>query len=185
MTLTPDDVLLETEEGLEKSYEHLRKEFRSMRTGRANPGLIENIKVEYYGSDTPLKQLANIGVPDPTQLLIKPYDASMVGKIEKAILKSDIGITPNSDGKVVRLSIPPLSEERRKKLVQLAKKAAEASKVAMRNQRRDANKQIPKIDSLPEDSQKQLKGEIQDLLKSYEGKVDELVGAKTAELMEI
>ncbi len=185
MSLTPDDILLEAEENMEKSIDHYRRELRSMRTGRANPGLVENVKVEYYGTETPLKQLANIGVPDPTQLLIKPYDASAVSNIEKAILKSDIGITPNTDGKVVRLSIPPLSEERRKKLVSLAKKAAEATKVSMRNHRRDANKQIPKVDSLPEDEQKTLKDEIQELLKGFETKVDDMLKKKTDELMEI
>lgn len=185
MTTTPDELLLSTEEKLESSLDHLKREFRSMRTGRANPGLVENVKVEYYGTQTPLRQLANIGVPDPTQLVIKPYDATAVGAIEKAILKSDIGITPNNDGKVIRLTIPPLSEDRRKKLVQMAKKAAEATKVSMRNVRRDSNRVIDKLEGLPEDHLKKLKDDVQELLKKYEAQVDQALDAKTAELLEI
>lgn len=183
--LTSDDLLLETEQHLEKSLDHVKQEFRTMRTGRAHPGLVETIRVDYYGTPTPIRQLANIMIPEPQQIMIRPFDVSAASLIEKAIHASDLGISPQSDGKIVRLTIPPLSEERRKKLVQMAKKAAEAAKVSMRNVRRDSNKQIKDIENLPEDAQKKLKDDIQDLLKSYEDKVDALLDQKTKELMEI
>src|SRR5690606_18022490 len=114
-----DEVLLDAEERMEKCVEHLGNDYRGTKSGRASPGLVEGIRVDYYGSPTPLKQIANIGAPEPAMLVIKPYDASILGEIEKAILKSDIGITPQSDGKLIRLPIPSLSEEQRKKFVKL------------------------------------------------------------------
>lgn len=182
-----DEILLETEESMEKAVDHLRMELRGIRTGRANPGLVENIRVEYYGSATPLKQIANIGVPDPTTLAIKPFDPSSAGDIEKAIQASNLGITPSSDGKIIRLNIPPLSEERRKQLVKMSKDYAEAQRVALRNVRREGNRRtdaLKKDSGLPEDDAKRVKDEIETLTKKFVSQVDAILGAKTKELME-
>ncbi|RME75912.1 MAG: ribosome recycling factor [Planctomycetota bacterium] len=183
-----DDVLLEAEERMEKSVEVLKGEYRGMRTGRAHAGLVDSIRVEYFGSPTPLKQLAQIMVPEANQIVIKPFDPSSVGDIERAILKSELGITPNSDGKVVRLTVPPLSEQRRKQLVSQAKERAEAARVSIRNVRRDANKQAQQLQSsseITEDDLKKLKQEIDDLTRKYVGIVDKLLENKTEELMEV
>ncbi len=186
MAESADDVLLETEEKMEGAVDHLRTEFRGMRTGRAHPGLIEHIKVDYYGSQTPLQQLANIGVPEPQLLAIKPFDPSSIGDVEKAILKSDVGLTPQNDGHIIRCAVPPLSEERRKKLVSRAKDISEQARVAIRNVRREGNRQADGLidDGLPEDAGKKLKDEIQDLTKKYEGAVNDLLEGKTKELLE-
>jgi ribosome recycling factor len=182
-----DDVVLESDDKMEKSVELLKQDYRGMRTGRAHPGLVEPLRVEYYGSPTPLRQLAQIMVPEPNQLLIKPFDPGSIGDIEKAILKSEIGITPQSDGKVIRLTIPPLSEQRRKQLVAQAKERAEQARISIRNVRRDANKQADElVDSgeLSEDDWNKLKDEIDSLTKKYTKAVDDALAAKTQELME-
>lgn len=183
-----DDVLLDAEERMEKCVDHLSGDFRGIKSGRATPGLVEHIKVEYYGSPTPLKQLANIGAPEPALLVIKPFDPSVLGEIEKAIHKSDLGITPQSDGKLIRLPVPSLSEEQRKKYVKLAKDKSEAQKVAIRNVRRDGNKAadtMKKDKSLSEDDADKLKDEIDKLTKSYVAKVDALLEKKTKELLDV
>ena len=183
-----DEVLLDAEERMEKCVEHLTGDYRGIKSGRATPGLVEGIRVDYYGSPTPLKQLANIGAPEPALLVIKPFDPSVIGDVEKAILKSDIGITPQGDGKLIRLPIPALSEEQRRKYVKMAKEKAEAQRVAIRNVRRDANKAadgLGKEGDLPEDDCERLKGEIDTLTKSYTAKIDELLDTKTKELMEV
>lgn len=182
-----DDVLLDAEERMEKSTESLKTDFRGMRTGRAHPGLVEPIRVEYYGSPTPLRQLAQIMVPESNQIVIKPFDPSSVSDIEKAIMKSDLGITPQTDGKVIRLQVPALSEQRRKKLVSTAKERSENARIAIRNVRRDANKEadaLTKSSEISEDEQKRLKSEIDDLTKKYTGLVDTGLKDKTTELME-
>ena len=183
-----DEILLDSEERMEKCVEHLMNDYRGIKSGRATPGLVEGIRVDYYGSPTPMKQLANIGAPEPALLVIKPFDPSVLGDVEKAILKSDIGITPQVDGKVIRLPVPSLSEEQRKKYVKLAKDKAEAQRVAIRNVRRDANKAadgLQKSKELPEDDCERLKGEIDDLTKKFTGKVDGLLDSKTKELLEV
>ena len=183
-----DEVLLDAEERMEKALEVLHGELRSMRTGRAHPGLVDTIRVDYYGSPTPLKQLSNITAPEPDLLVVKPFDPGSVGDIEKGILKSDIGISPQNDGKVIRLKIPPLSEERRKQLVSRAKELGEESRVALRNIRRDANKhgdQLQKDGTLSEDDAHRLKDEIQTLTKKMETSVETNLQRKTKELMEI
>lgn len=183
-----DEILLDSEERMEKCVEHLINDYRGIKSGRATPGLVEGIRVDYYGSPTPMKQLANIGAPEPALLVIKPFDPSVLGDVEKAILKSDIGITPQVDGKVIRLPVPSLSEEQRKKYVKLAKDKAEAQRVAIRNVRRDANKAadgLQKSKELPEDDCERLKGEIDDLTKKFTGKVDGLLDSKTKELLEV
>ena len=184
--MDPEELMFEAEENMEKAVEHLRMELRGIRTGRANPGLVENIRVDYYGSPTPLKQMANIGVPEPAMLMIKPFDPSSVSDIEKAILASKLGITPSSDGKVIRLQIPPLSEERRKQLVKMAKDYAEAQRVALRNIRRDVNRKIDgmKKDGMSEDDVAVHKESVDELTKKYVAQVDEILGEKTKELME-
>jgi len=183
-----DEILLDSEERMEKCVEHLMNDYRGIKSGRATPGLVEGIRVDYYGSPTPMKQLANIGAPEPALLVIKPFDPSVLGDVEKAILKSDIGITPQVDGKVIRLPVPSLSEEQRKKYVKLAKDKAEAQRVAIRNVRRDANKAadgLQKSKELPEDDCERLKGEIDDLTKTFTGKIDGLLDSKTKELLEV
>jgi ribosome recycling factor len=183
-----DDVLLEAEEKMEKAVEVLKIDYRGMRTGRAHPGFVEPLRVDYYGAPTPLRQLAQILVPEANQLVIKPFDPGSVGDIEKAILKSELGITPQSDGKVVRLTIPPLSEQRRKQLVAQAKERAEAARVSIRNVRRDANKAAEElVDSgeIGEDDFGKLKEEIDALTKQYTKAVDDALGSKTQELMEV
>lgn len=185
--MSAEEVLFEAEENMEKSTDHLKTQLRGIRTGRANPGLVEGVRVDYYGSPTPLKQIANIGVPEPAMLVIKPFDPSATSDIEKAILASNIGITPNSDGKVIRLQIPPLSEERRKQLVKMSKDYAENQRVALRNIRRDANRKIDamkKDGSLPEDDAKRSKDEVEELTKKYVKKIDGILDEKTKELLE-
>ncbi len=183
-----DETTFEAEEKMDKTIDVLGDKYNGLRVGRANPGLVENLKVDYYGSPTPLKQLANISAPDPQLLVIKPFDPGSCKDIEKAIQTSDLGISPNNDGKFIRLAIPPLSEERRRQIATQAKTLAEEAKVAIRNIRRDANKEIDKEqkDKLcSEDEAYGAKEEVQELTKQYEEKVDEMLKKKEAEIMEI
>jgi len=183
-----DEIAFEAEEKMEKTVDFLANELRAIRTGRATPALVENVKVDYYGAPTPLRQIANIGIPDPQLIVIRPYDPTALKSIEKALLQSSLGITPSNDGKIIRLSLPPLSEERRKQLVQQVKHMAEESKVALRNIRREANKQIDqeqKAALLTEDDSYRAKEEVQDLIRQYEEKIDELIEAKSDEIMTV
>ena len=180
-----DDILLETEEHFEKSLANLDKDFRRIRTGRASPDMIDHVHVEAYGALTPIKQLAGISVPEPTQLLIKPYDKSILKDIERALVAADLGMAPQNDGQVIRLNVPSLSAERRKQLAATAKEAAEKAKVAMRNSRRDAIKHIEalgKEKKLPEDLVKQTVEQVGETLKDYEGKVEKALKAKVDDL---
>src|SRR3984893_9966925 len=163
-----DEIAFEAEERMEKSVTLLADQMRGLRSGRANVGLVESIRVDYYGSSTPLKQMANLSTPEPQQILIRPFDPSIIGDIVKAIQTSDLGLTPNSDGKVVRLNVPPLSVEQRKKLVGRVKDLAEEARVAIRNIRREGNKQADHEQSekiLTEDDLETCKEEIQGLTK--------------------
>jgi ribosome recycling factor len=183
-----EEITFEAEERMEKSVTLLADQLRGIRTGRANVGLVESIRVDYYGSLTPLKQMANLSTPEPQQILIRPFDPSVIGDIVKAIQTSDLGLSPNSDGKVVRLNVPPLSVEQRKKLANRVKELAEEARVAIRNIRRDANKQaeVEQTDKvLTEDDVKTCKDEIQTLTKKFEGKVNEVAEKKSAEIMEV
>lgn len=183
-----DDILLDTEERMEKALEVFRDNLRGIRTGTANAGLVENVRVDYYGSPTPLKQLAQIAVPDPSMIVIKPYDPSSIGEIEKAIQSSDIGIHPQNDGKVVRLSIPPLSEERRQQLVTRVKNLAEETRVAIRNVRRDANKQLEREEGesiITEDELHRAKDDVQELTDQYEDEVEETLEKKNEDIMRV
>ena len=182
-----DEILLDAEERMEKAVEHLRSELVGVRTGRASPGLVESVRVDYYGSPTPLKQLANISAPEAQLLVIRPFDASSLKDVEKAILASDLGLTPNNDGKVSRLNVPSLSGEQRKRLVGRVKDLAEDSRVAIRNVRRDANKHADaaeKSKEMSEDERDQVKEEIQQLTKKMEAQANEIAEKKTAEVMD-
>lgn len=183
-----DDILLETEEHFDKSLEALNKDFKRIRTGQASPQMIDHVQVEAYGVLTPLNQLAGISVPEPTQLLIKPWDKNTLRDVEKALVNADLGMAPSNDGDVIRLNVPPLSEERRKQLAAQAKESAEKARVAMRNVRRDSIKsieQLGKDDKLPEDAIKKAAEDVTSLLKEYEGKVDEVLKAKSEAILTI
>lgn len=181
-------VLTETTERYEKSLKHLQEMLRGIRTGRASSALVDNLRVDYYGTPTPLSQIAAISIPEPRSLMIKPFDGSVLKEIEKAILKSDMGASPQNDGKVVRISLPPLSGEQRKKYAAKAKEYGEEARVAMRNGRRELNKQadaMQKSGELTEDENKKLHDEIQEQLKIYEGKIDEVMKRKVEEITEV
>ncbi|ODU00234.1 MAG: ribosome recycling factor [Planctomycetes bacterium SCN 63-9] len=183
-----EEIALEAEERMEKSLALLTDQLRGVRTGRANVGLIDSIRVEYYGSSTPLKQMANLSTPEPQQIQIRPFDPTVIGDIIKAIQTSDLGLTPNSDGKAIRLNIPALSVEQRKKLVARVKDLAEEARISIRNIRRDANKQADQEETdklLTEDDVKTCKEEIQNLTKQFENKVNELAEKKSAEILEV
>ncbi|MGQ0627066.1 MAG: ribosome recycling factor [Phycisphaerales bacterium] len=183
--MDPDTILLETEEHMTKSMEHLKKELRGIRTGRASPSIVENVRVDYYGSQSDLKSLATISVPEATQLLIKPFDKQSIGDIKKAIEAAGLGLNPMSEGAQLRINLPALSGDRRKQLSAQCKKLAEEAKVSMRNARRDGNKLADGLkagNKFPEDELEQLKTEIQDLLKKYETETDTLVANKTKEI---
>lgn len=183
-----DDVVFVTEEKMEKTIQGLSKELATVRAGRANPALLDKIVVDYYGAPTPLNQLSNISAPEPRLLVVQPWDKSAMGSIEKAILKSDLGLTPNSDGNIIRIAIPQLTEERRKDLVKLVKKMAEESRVAVRNIRRDANEDIKRMEKagdISQDESRRLQEEIQELTNRYVEKVNDVLAAKEAEIMEV
>jgi len=182
-----DEILLDVEEKMEAAIDYLRKEFRGLRTGRASGALVEHIKVDYYGSPTDLRQLASISTPEANLIIIKPFDPSSLKEIERAIQAGNIGITPSSDGKVIRLVVPPLSMERRNQIAGQVKKMAEASRVTIRNARRDGNKDAEKKQkdaALTEDDAKKAKDEIQKLTDQYEKAVTDIVDAKTREIQE-
>ena len=183
-----DEILMDAEERMEGAVTHLVGELSGLRSGRASPALVDKLQVAAYGQDTPLNQLAQIGCPEPRQILIKPYDPSIIQDIEKAIQASDLGLNPNSDGKVLRLNLPPLSEERRVQLAKVVKENGEKTNIAVRNVRRDANKHADaekKDKILTEDECERVKKDIMDLTHKFEGKVKELVEKKTADLMEV
>ncbi len=188
--MTPDSILKDTEQAMVKGLDYLKHELRGVRTGRASTALVEFIKVNYYGSFTDLKALAGISVPEPSQLLIKPFDAGALQEIRKAIETSDLGLNPMVDGKQIRINIPALSGDRRKQLAGHVKKVGEECKVTIRNARRDGNKHADQLAKAPgahiaEDEIDTLKTEIQDLLKKYESEVEQLVAEKTKEVMEV
>ena len=185
--MTDEEILLDTEERMEKAIAVLKSALAGIRTGRANPGLVESLRVEVYGSPVPIKQVAAVGAPEPTQIVIRPYDPGTLKDIEKAILASDIGFTPQNDGRVIRLNVPPLSTEVRRKMVGRIKELAEESKVAIRNIRRDGNKmadQAEKDKDLPEDDADRVREEIQELTKTYESKVNDMAKAREKDVME-
>jgi ribosome recycling factor len=178
------------EEKMSKALEVLRKEFTTLRTGRASLGILDGIMVDFYGTPTALNQVSNMAMPDPRMITIQPWEPKMLGEIEKAILKSDVGITPSNDGKIIRLSVPPLTEERRQQIVKHAKKLAEDARVAVRNIRRDVNDDIKKMSKdkdvhVSEDEVKKLQDEIQKTTDSYIKKIDDLLAHKEKEIMTV
>lgn len=183
-----DDILMDFEENMEKTVEHLRHELRGVRTGRASPALVENVKVDYYGSPTDLRSIASISVPEATQILIKPFSPGDLKAIEKAINDSKLSLTPHSDGKQLRLILPAMSQEVRIRMVGQCKGFAEEAKIRLRNARRDANKLVDTEEKgglIPEDEAKSGKEQVQELLKTYEGKVDDMIEHKRKEIMEV
>ncbi len=179
-----------TEEKMTRALDVLKKEFATLRTGRASLGMLDGIMVDYYGTPTPLNQVSNMAVPDPRQITIQPWEAKMLGEIEKAILKSDVGLTPTNDGKIIRLTIPALTEERRQQIVKHAKKLAEDARVSIRNVRRDINDEIKKKSKdkdahVSEDETKKLQDDIQKITDNYIKKIDELLAHKEKEIMTV
>ncbi len=184
--MTAKQIVEGHQKNMEKTIDALRGELRGLRTGRASPGLVENLMVEYYGSYTPLKQLAAIATPEPSALVIKPFDPACLKDIEKAIKNSDLSLAPILDGKMIRLNLPPLSEERRKQIVQQVKQIGEKAKVSLRNIRRDANKFLDdeeKNKTITEDQRDSSKKEIDDLTKKFSDSIDATVKSKSEEIM--
>lgn len=182
------DVLDKAEDKMGKSVAALKDDFNSIRTGRASSSLFDQVKVEYYGNTTPLNQVATISVPEARLVVIQPWDKAMLGEIEKAIHKSELSVNPNNDGKVIRINIPPLTEERRKEYVKLAKNAAEQSRVAIRNVRREANdelKKMSKAGDISEDDEKSGNDKVQKLTDEYVKQINSILDEKEKEIMEI
>lgn len=182
------DVINSAEEKLTKTLEALKKEYGTLRAGRATPSLLDKVMVDYYGSSMPVNQVASVTIPEPRMIMIKPFDKGTLKEIEKAIQKSDLGLTPNSDGTAIRLAIPQPTQERRKELVKVVNKKAEDSKVAMRNIRRDANEAIKKLEKnkeITEDDRKEGQDKMQKMLDKYIKLVDGVKSTKEKEVMEV
>lgn len=183
-----DDIMLDVEERMEKAVEALRSDLVTIRTGRASPALLDRVRVEAYGSEMPLNQMATISVPEPRLLVIRPWDVSTLGAIERAILKSDLGLTPNNDGKIIRLAIPPLTDERRQDLARMVGRRVEEARVAIRNLRRDGMHdlgELQKNKEISEDEYYKARDDLQELTDQYIAKVDALGQQKEAEIMEV
>ncbi|WP_282941856.1 ribosome recycling factor [Paenibacillus sp. RC67] len=183
----PQSIKKNAEDRMEKAIGSLRKELSSLRAGRATPALLDRVQVEYYGSMTPVNQLANINTPDSRTLMIQPWDKSSVSAIEKAIMKSDLGLTPSNDGSMIRIVIPALTEERRSELVKMTRKFGEEAKVAIRNVRRDANDDIKKLEKagISEDESRKHQEDIQKFTDKFIGEVEKVLAAKEKEIMEV
>ncbi len=180
-------IIDEHKANMKKTVDRLRQELRGVRTGRASTGLVENLRVDYYGAPTPLSQLASLAVPEAAMIVIKPFDPSAIKEIERAIKNSNLSLAPIVDGKIIRLNIPPLSEERRRQIVSQVKEAGELTKVSLRNIRRDANKQFDddeKKKLISEDERDKGKKSINNITKDHVAKVDEVIRSKSAEIME-
>jgi ribosome recycling factor len=185
--MSVEDILLDAEERMEKALSHLKSNLAGIRTGRAAPGLLDSVKVTVYGSQTPLKQLASVGAPEPQQLVIRPFDTSVIKEIEKASVASELGLNPQNDGRIIRINIPPLSTDTRKKLVARIKELSEEARISIRNVRRDANKAIETAEKdkvISEDDRDSSKEEVQELTKKYEEQVGELSKARETDVLE-
>jgi ribosome recycling factor len=183
-----DDLMQDASRRMDRSVESTRGSFNTVRTGRASAALLDRIEIDYYGQRTPLKQLASVNVPEPRMLTIQPYDPSSIKAIEKAIQESDLGLTPSNDGKLVRLPIPQLTEERRKELVKVVRQIAEDGKVAIRNVRRDADKHLKELKTkgeVGEDDERRAEDRVQKLTDEHTGKIDDLLKRKEAEITEV
>ena len=182
------EILASHEDSMKKTMESLRREFASLRAGRATPSLLDKVTVDYYGTPTPVSQVAKISVPEPRMILIQPWEKSLLHELEKAIMKSDLGLNPNSDGTAIRLSIPQLTQERRTELVKSVNKKAEEAKVALRNVRRDANEKFKKMEKakeITEDEVKKAQDDVQKLIDKYVKSVDTAKESKEKEIMEV
>ena len=179
-----DEIILEANEKMDKTIENLLERFKTIRAGRANPAILDGVKVEYYGTPTPLNQLATISVPEARRLQIKPFDKSCLANIEKAIFEADLGLTPNNTGELIFIAIPELTEDRRREFVKQAKTLAEEAKIALRNIRQDANKMISSL-KLPEDEEKRSIEEVQDLINKYNKEIESKLKDKEKDLMTI
>ncbi len=183
----PDRLLKDIKHRMEKAVEHVKHEMATIRTGRATPALVEDIKVDYYGTPTPLKQLATISVPDPRLIVIEPWDKTAIKEIEKAIQKSPLGLNPQNDGRVIKIPIPPLSEERRIELTKVVRKKAEEGRIAIRNLRREALEEYKKQEkegTITEDDYYRMQKEVQHITEEYIKKVDEILEHKEKEILE-
>ncbi len=182
------DAIKNMKDHMEKTVEALRREYQKVRTGRANTALLDDIRIDYYGTPSPLSQVATLSVPEPRTITLQPWENKMISVIEKAILNANLGLTPTNDGKVIRLNLPALTEERRKEIVKQLKKMAEEAKVAARNIRRDANDELKKLErnkKISEDDLKRAEKEVQDVTNLYIAKIDEVLVHKEKEVMEI
>ncbi|GAX90556.1 ribosome recycling factor [Effusibacillus lacus] len=182
------DLMKSMDERMDKAIANLRKEFATIRAGRANPALLDKVQVEYYGSTMPINQLGSVNAPEPRLLVITPWDKGALSAIEKAIIKADLGLTPTNDGSVIRIAIPALTEQRRQELAKMAKKMAEESRVAVRNIRRDINDEIKKMEKsgdLSEDDSRRTQEKVQHATDRYIGEIDKLLAAKEQEIMEV
>jgi len=185
--MEPKEIIDDAKMRMDKAIEMLKKNLSGIRTGRANPGLVDSVRVDVYGSPTPIKQVAQVGAPEPTQIVIRPYDVAIIKEIEKAIVASDLGFNPQNDGRVVRINIPPLSTDVRKKMVGRIKELSEEAKIAIRNVRRDGNKaaeQAEKDKTVSEDQRDDVKDQIQELTKKFEANAVEIAKAREAEVLE-
>ena len=183
-----DTILLDTEDRMEKAMAALERDFQKLRTGRATTALVDGIKADYYGTPTPISQMASVAVPDSRTITIQPWDKGGISVVEKAILKSDLGLTPVNDGRIIRINIPPLTEERRKELVKVARKYTADAKVAVRNVRRDANDSLKKLEkekTITEDEQKKAEAEVQKLTDKFVADADTRSHAKEKEIMDL
>jgi ribosome recycling factor len=183
-----DETLFEAEEKMESAVEHAKEEFAAIRTGRATPAMFSKIMVDYYGAPTPVTQMASVGVPEPRMVIVKPYDASQLGAIERAIRDSDLGVNPNNEGTQLRIHLPQMTEERRREMIKVARSKAEEGRVSIRNVRRKAKEQIDKLvkdGETGEDDGRRGEKELEDVTHRYVAVVDELLKHKEAELLEV
>jgi ribosome recycling factor len=183
-----DETLFEAEEKMESAVEHAKEEFAAIRTGRATPAMFSKILVDYYGAPTPVTQMASVGVPEPRMVIVKPYDASQLGPIERAIRDSDLGVNPNNEGTQLRIHLPQMTEERRREMIKVARSKAEDGKVAIRNVRRKAKEQLDKLvkdGEAGEDDGRRAEKELDDVTHRYVATIDELLKHKEAELLEV
>ncbi len=181
-------IMKKTEKKMKKAYENTKKDFNTVRTGRARPSLVENIMVDYYGTQTPINQLANISAPEARQLIIEPFDKNVIENVEKAIMKANLGLTPNNDGNLIRINIPQLTEERRKELVKVVHEKAEDGRIAIRNIRREANDELEIMEEegeISEDNYHRGLDNVQELTDDYINKIDNLLEKKENEIMEV
>lgn len=182
------DTIQNMKSHMEKAVDALRREYQKVRTGRASTALLEDIKVDYYGTATPINQLATVAVPEPRTITLQPWEAKLIPAIEKAIMNANLGLTPANDGKLIRLNLPALTEERRKEIVKQLRKMAEDAKVAVRNMRRDANDELKKLEKdkkISEDDLKRAEKEVQDVTNSQVVRIDEVLAHKEKEVMEV